>query len=142
MLIDKPSLIVLATATLLASCGDGHSTDDNLAASNVGSIDSSSINGGSTAGTLPQNLPLYPGARDIVTKPNGKITQFVVDAPPEDIARFYGDAMKEKLGDSTVTGAGDFYAASFLAPSGPEQIQIICRGQGGETLVNIGGSKS
>lgn len=142
MLFDKPGLSILALATLLASCGDGQTTGDDLAASKVGSIDVNSIDSGSAAGALPQDLPLHPGARDIVTKPNGKITQFVVDAPPADVARFYGKAMKEKLGDSTVTGSGNFYAASFLPPSGPEQIQVICRGQGSETLVNVGGSKS
>lgn len=142
MLFDKPGLSILAVATLLASCGDGQTTDDNLATSEVGSIDVSAIDSGSAEGTLPQDLPLYPGARDIVIKPNGKITQFVVDAAPETVANFYGAAMEENLGDSTVTGSGNFYAASFLAPSGPEQIQVICRGQGSETLVNVGGSKS
>ena len=142
MSIGKPALGILAAGAFLASCGSSPNSSEDVAVSETGSISAQSVDSRGAEGKLPQDLPLYAGARDLVTKPNGKITQFVVDAEPETVAKFYGRALKEKLGDSTVTGGGNFYAASFLSPSGPEQIQIICRGQGSETVVNVGGSKS
>ncbi|MFL9841830.1 hypothetical protein ABS767_12720 [Sphingomonas sp. ST-64] len=136
---------VLAAACLLASCGGTGGAAEDGPANSGEATEASSTNAVATAasgGTLPQSLPLYPGARDIVTSPEGRITRFVVDARPETVAAFYGKALKEKLGDATVTGGGNFYAASYLDPSGPEQVQLICRGQGDATVVDVGGSKS
>ena len=122
--------------------GTGAGTDESasgnvLAGEATASLSAAARAAASDEGPLPHKLPLYPGARDIIAQTDGQVVRFASDDAPETIAAFYGEAMKARFGDATVTGMAGFYTASMLKPGGP-QMQIVARTENGRTVVSIG----
>ena len=129
-----------AGSQIAASADDGSSSEEDFAGEIDAELSPEAKAAARGSGPLPEELPLYPGATDVIKQTDGQVTRFTTRDAPEMVAAFYGTAMKAKFGEATVTGMSGWYTASYFNPGAARQIQIVARSENGATTVSVGAS--